>query len=227
MTIKVTPSDKDVPPIEECQEPSDDLREKVDACFETAQKLEEAGANPEPTEADRKESREIFNGGALAPTAPTTTAAAYHLKALLTEYDYQVLDSNIQARNYIINRFLDISNPHPRVVVRPDGEKVIVDPAKVPEQLKALELLGKVSEIGLFTERIEVSINNKSTEEIETELVQTLAKYMGPAVTVQNQEDPILDVDLDKELGRDLLEINLEPPKEALDDGTTRPADPC
>jgi hypothetical protein len=62
--------------------------------------------------------------------------------------------------------------------------------------------LGKVSEIGLFTERIEVNINNRSTEELETELVNTLSKYMGRAVVAPKREDPILGFDLDKELGR-------------------------
>jgi hypothetical protein len=112
-----------------------------------------------------------------------------HLKALITEYDHQVLDSNIQARNYIVNRLLDISNP------------MKVDAAKPSEQLKALELLGKVSEIGLFTERVEININNKSTEELEQELVNTLTKYMGQAVPAAKTDD-ILGGDLDEELGR-------------------------
>jgi hypothetical protein len=112
-----------------------------------------------------------------------------HLKALITEYDHQVLDSNIQARNYIVNRLLDISNP------------MKDEPAKPSEQLKALELLGKVSEIGLFTERVEININNKSTEELEQELVNTLTKYMGQAVPAAKTDD-ILGGDLDEELGR-------------------------
>jgi hypothetical protein len=143
----------------------------------------------EVTEKDRKESREIFNQAETAPPAPTTSAVAMHLKALITEYDHQVLDSNIQARNYIVNRLLDISNP------------MKDDAAKPSEQLKALELLGKVSEIGLFTERVEININNKSTEELEQELVNTLTKYMGQAVSVTKTDD-ILGGDLDAELGR-------------------------
>ena len=213
MTIQVIPSDKDVPLIQDFEGTPQEIRERVEAFFKTAQLLEEAGAEVTVDEEARKESREIFNDAPLAPVAPTTSGAAYHLKALLNQYDFQVLDSNIQARNYIVNRFLDISNPHKREIIRPDGERVTIEPAKVPDQLKALELLGKVSEIGLFTERIEVNINNKSTEELETELAQTLAKYMGQAVAVPTKQDPVLDIDLDKELGRDVFAINLEPPK--------------
>ena len=73
------------------------------------------------------------------------------------------------------------------------------------EQLRALELMGKVSEIGLFTERLEVNINNKSTEELEKELVATLNKYINVVdVTPVDANDPRkpLGIDLDEELGR-------------------------
>jgi hypothetical protein len=69
-------------------------------------------------------------------------------------------------------------------------------------QLRALELMGKVSEIGLFTERLEVNINNKSTEELEKELVATLSKYMGVVQVVESKESTSLGIDLDEELGR-------------------------
>jgi hypothetical protein len=189
MTIVVTPSDKDVPLIQEVQGTPKELAEKADAFFNTAVFLDDAGAEIKVTEEDRKESRAIFNHAETAPAVPTTSAVAMHLKALITEYDHQVLDSNIQARNYIVNRLLDISNP------------MKAEPAKPSEQLKALELLGKVSEIGLFTERVEININNKSTEELEQELVQTLTKYMGQAVPAATTDD-ILGGDLDEELGR-------------------------
>jgi hypothetical protein len=111
-----------------------------------------------------------------------------HLKALVSEYDYQVLESNIQARQYIVNRLLDISDP--------SGE------TKPMEQLKALELLGKVSEIGLFTERVEININTKSTAELEEDLVKTLSRYVNPVQLVEDKTDTVLGVDLDEELGR-------------------------
>jgi hypothetical protein len=70
------------------------------------------------------------------------------------------------------------------------------------EQLKALELLGKVSEIGLFTERVEININTKSTAELEEDLVKTLSRYANPVQIVEDKTDTILGVDLDEELGR-------------------------
>ena len=126
MTIQVIPSDKDVPLIQDFEGTPQEIRERAEAFFKTAQLLEEAGAEVTVDEEARKESREIFNDAPLAPVAPTTSGAAYHLKALLNQYDFQVLDSNIQARNYIVNRFLDISNPHDREIIRADGKKVTV-----------------------------------------------------------------------------------------------------
>jgi hypothetical protein len=191
MTIVVVPTNHDIPLIQEVQGTPAEIAARAEAFFKTAEFLNSSGAEIEIDEPERAEARAIFNdGGTTLNIVPSTSAVAMHLKALVTEYDHRVLESNIQARNYIVNRLLDISNPNK------------VEPAKPSEQLKALELLGKVSEIGLFTERIEVNINSKSTEELESELVETLSKYMGQAVPADPKKDPVLDIDLDAELGR-------------------------
>lgn len=188
MTITVLPTMDDVPLIHEVEGLPADIAARGEAFFKTAEFLENAGSKIEVTEKDRVESREIFSGSENAPTVPTSSAVALHLKALVTEYDHQVLESNIQARQYIVNRLLDISDPR--------------NETKPMEQLKALELLGKVSEIGLFTERVEVNINHKSTEELEEDLVKTLTRYMNPAKIVEERKDTVLQIDLDEELGR-------------------------
>ena len=188
MTITVVPSDKDVPLIQNVEGTPKDIAAKLDVFFNTAQFIEEAGGEVVVDDEARTESRAIFSGAEQAPDKPTSSAVAMHLKALVNEYDYQVLESNIQARQYIVNRLLDISDP--------SGE------TKPMEQLKALELLGKVSEIGLFMERVEVNINTRSTAELEEDLVKTLTKYMGGVKVVESSVDAVLGVDLDEELGR-------------------------
>jgi hypothetical protein len=188
MTITVLPTMDDVPLIHEIEGLPADIAARGEAFFKTAQFLENAGSKIEVTEKDRDESRAIFSGSDTAPSVPTSSAVALHLKALVTEYDHQVLESNIQARQYIVNRLLDISDPR--------------NETKPMEQLKALELLGKVSEIGLFTERVEVNINHKSTEELEEDLVKTLTRYMNPTKILEAEKSPTLGLDLDEELGR-------------------------
>jgi hypothetical protein len=188
MTITVTPTDIDVPIIPEDQKSVEESAEHVKAVFKTAEFMRDAGLQIVPTEAERQESREIFQGVEGPRKTPSSSGVAMHLKALISRYDEQVIESSIQARAYILNRLLEISDP--------EGD------AKVGEQLRALELMGKVSEIGMFMERVEVSINTKTTEDIESELVATLTKYMGNAVVVDNAKDTVLGVDLDEELGR-------------------------
>jgi len=188
MTITVLPTTEDIPLITEVEGLPADIAARGEAFFKTAAFLSEAGADVEVKEKDRVESRAIFSGSDEAPAIPSSSAVALHLKALVNEYDHQVLESNIQARQYIVNRLLDLSDPK--------------NETKPMEQLKALELLGKVSEIGLFTERVEVNINHKSTEELEADLVKTLSRYMGHAQIEENTKSPTLGLDLDEELGR-------------------------
>lgn len=203
MTIVVVPTNHDVPLIQDVQGTPAEIAARSEAFFRTAEFLSQAGAEIEVDELERAEARAIFNDGGTTPNlVPSTSGSAIHLKALITEYDHRVLESNIQARTYIVNRLLDLSNPNFKKIKGPDGKDVIVEPPRPSEQIKALEVLGKVSEIGLFTEKIEININNKSTEELENELVQTLTKYMGQAVPANSKKDAILDVNLDEELGR-------------------------
>ena len=188
MPITVVPTDKDVPLITESVTPAMEIAEHAKAVFKTADFLRDAGLDEDVTDAQRTESRDIFVGADTAPSMPSSSGVAMHLRSLINRYDEQIVESAIQARAYILNRLLEISDPM--------GE------AKIGEQLRALELMGKVSEIGMFTERVEVNINNKSTEELEAELVSTLTKYMGNAVVVESPVTTVLGVDLDAELGR-------------------------
>ena len=47
-------------------------------------------------------------------------------------------------------------------------------------RLKALELLGKITEVALFTERLQTdTATNRSAEEIQAELREKIAKLAG------------------------------------------------
>lgn len=51
-------------------------------------------------------------------------------------------------------------------------------------RLKALELLGKVTEVALFTERVEVKKTQLTDQELDAQIKQKLQKYMGKAEVV-------------------------------------------
>ena len=46
-------------------------------------------------------------------------------------------------------------------------------------RLKALELLGKVTEVALFTDRVEVKRQEMSDDELEKRIKEKLGRYMG------------------------------------------------
>ena len=69
-------------------------------------------------------------------------------------------------------------------------------------ELKALELLGKHSDIGIFTERSEVTINYKSPEDLESAIKERVKNLLNATVV---DEVPLgaatTDEDLDEMLG--------------------------
>jgi hypothetical protein len=84
---------------------------------------------------------------------------------------------------------------------------------KESTQLKALELLGKMSDVGAFVERMEINVTHRTTEELQAELATKLSSYMDGIIDVeakqlQPTEEKYLNgapavqvIDLDEELG--------------------------
>jgi delta 1-pyrroline-5-carboxylate dehydrogenase len=67
-------------------------------------------------------------------------------------------------------------------------------------RLKALELLGKVTEVALFTDRVEVKKTELSDEELEAQIKKKLEKYMGVVDVVEVEEADVEDVGIVKEI---------------------------
>ena len=69
-------------------------------------------------------------------------------------------------------------------------------------RIRALELLGKISDVGLFTEKAEVTITHKTTDELRESLRAKLEKLVEPPVEA---EDAVViegdSIDVDAELG--------------------------
>jgi hypothetical protein len=94
------------------------------------------------------------------------------------------------------------------------------------KRLRALEMLGK--KVGMFSDKIEVTVKQKPAEEIEAELARLLERYVGEAILVEAKEvdgfDELmskppspLEIDLDAELGfTDDEEVDDEQPTESI-----------
>lgn len=137
-----------------------DVRDRVNAAINALAMLD---VQLEVTEADQNDARHLF----LAPEPPTDAQLEHpetvvHLHALLTAYDHQVVRSAVQLRNYITNKLLE-ETTGPTASVR----------------IRALELLGKISDVGLFTDKTEVTLRHRPTEELEQMLREKLEKVIN------------------------------------------------
>ena len=65
-------------------------------------------------------------------------------------------------------------------------------------RMRALELLGKISDVGLFSEKSEVTITHQSTDDLREKLKGKLEKLVAGEVI----EEAVV-VDVDAELGLD------------------------
>jgi len=143
------------------------VREQIFAAANTAVLLNEVETNEDGSfaipEDDAAKAREIFTAG-REPTTYERTLPGVMLKleALLEEYDYTLLEDTARIRNYVTNRLL---------------EETTAPDAKV--RLRAYELLGKITEVALFTERSEVTVHSKSDSELEDLLRSKLNALTG------------------------------------------------
>jgi hypothetical protein len=91
-----------------------------------------------------------------------TPEAVKHLTAMLSAYDWEFIQQAKELRGYAVAKILE-ETKHPEARVR----------------LQALTLLGKVTEVALFTERSEVRHVQMSDTELETKIKEKLARFVG------------------------------------------------
>jgi hypothetical protein len=112
--------------------------------------------------------------------------AYYLVNDVLKQFAIKVVDNATQIRLIVTNKLLI---------------ETVNDDARI--RIKALELLGKITDVGLFTERSEVTVNHRSTEELRTALRAKIQKLMrvDDVEEVQAVEINGSAVDIDEELG--------------------------
>jgi hypothetical protein len=168
----------------------DNFRERTDAAVVTAELL---GLDTTPTEEDKAQAEQItYNlaenepraSKALTKNASQIKPATYHeVKELLDEFSVRVVDNAVQIRLLVTNKLLlESDNDDPKIRIR------------------ALELLGKITDVGLFTEKTEVTINQQSTQDLTASLRAKIRRLMLP----DEIEDVVINgetIDLDEEMG--------------------------
>lgn len=142
-------------------------KDKLTVAANTAELLEQLGGTIDMSEQDEHAARELIKGVKTPATMRQlqVPAVARKLGALLSEYDHQVLKDAQQARTFITNRLIELST---------------CGDAKI--EIKALELLGKHSDIGIFTERSEITINHKSSSDLENSIKERIKRLLNADV---------------------------------------------
>jgi len=113
--------------------------------------------------------------------------AAYgEVKTILDAYSTRVVENAMQIRLLVTNKLIIASDS-------PDDRT----------RLRALELLGKITDVGLFTEKSEVTINNRSTQDLLESVRAKIQRLMHP-VDIEDVTEVKVNgetIDLDAELG--------------------------
>ena len=179
MPIVITPEVGIPLPLDVTPEEVEQFRERAIAACATIKELIAAGGEVELTDEDSATAHQIFVHQAPLKIGKTPPGAILKLEAMLSHYDHEFLGANRRIANYVTNRLLEeTEDEDPKV------------------RLKALELLGKRKGVNLFSDQMEITVKQKPTEDIQTELTTLLEKYMGAADVIENTApNPLVDLD--------------------------------
>jgi|LauGreDrversion4_2_1035121.scaffolds.fasta_scaffold207860_2 hypothetical protein len=140
------------------------LRERAEVAVKTINILGSAGAEFEDDYEDLAVARDVIRGEEKLDEKllSKNPGAIAHVQRLLTEYEEQVVVEAARLRNYVTNKLILESD---------DNDARI--------RIRALELLGKISDVGLFTEKSEITYKTKSDEELDEELEKRIQSILS------------------------------------------------
>jgi hypothetical protein len=168
MQIPVEPNlDKPIPTAAFPQE-GKNLADRMKIAGNTALLLRELGVDENVTPEEEAEAKAMF--AKMDETEKNTDSkpqekvmkqvgVALKIGDYISEYEKQVVADKIQVRTVVVNRLMEISQDE-------DNKTA----------LKALELLGKASD--LFTERSEITITHKTSDELKAAIKERIAQLM-------------------------------------------------
>ncbi len=180
--VKIDPAkDKPVPYDLRSEKPATPL-EKLAVAANTVELQEALGSVLDLDQADLDKEKALIenavkNKKSKDLSQPNTAFAA---AAFLRTYGQQLAMDAAQARAAITNKLMELAN--------------CGDPRY---ELKALELLGKHSDIGIFTERSEITINYKDPADLENEIKERVKRLLNASIV----ETVSLVDSLDEDLG--------------------------
>jgi hypothetical protein len=168
MTIITVEPDKEHPlPDSFRDETGDTFHENVNIAANTAVLLSGLGMPYEMTDEDAAMAEELFQNvkehkkSPKPPAALTNPGVVMALSSYVKEYGNAVVANAVETRNVIHTRLLEISQC-----------------GDVKHELKALELLGKMSDVGAFTEKSELVITHKTADELKEAIKEKISRLL-------------------------------------------------
>jgi hypothetical protein len=163
----------------------DDFMAVLNAAAETAKLLAEAGLDFGPTNDDLDTAAATVRQAARDPTKLNNMAPIRHLmrqtpgallltKEILDDFGHQIVQEAAQVRHMVTNKLIELTeNPDPRV------------------KLRALEMLGKIGDVGLFNEKREVVVTHQTTADVKERLRSKLEHLLqkAPEADILDMED--------------------------------------
>jgi hypothetical protein len=179
--IKIDPTDDHPVPYNTAPEELSTFQDEVVVAANTAEILEKLGSPIEIDTADIDKTVSLFKASERSKAGkelkqPETAFAA---NLFLKTYANRVAADMHEVRSAITAKLMEIAN--------------CGDPRY---ELKALELLGKHSDIGLFTERSEITINHKSSDDLESAIKERIKRLLNSDVIDVTPISDSLDIEL-------------------------------
>ena len=192
MTISVHP-DLGVPLPEDSGEGVFDFAEVVRAAASTVELLKENGLDTSFDDFREAEATADMLAQAYAADPEETSKAAKPTNVaklppealiltrnILDAFGQQVVTRSVEIRHLVTNKLiLDSENADARI------------------RMRALELLGKISDVGLFTERSEVTVTHQSTDDLKNMLREKLNRLKSAGSDSTTQALDIIDAETD------------------------------
>lgn len=165
--LEIQPT-KDVPvPFDLSDEQPKTHADSIAIAANTVEMIESLGGSIDFDAKDFAQAVDLTKGETKTPTPKTVSkpGVAKTLAVAAKKYDFQVFADVQQARNFVTNRLIEIA-----------------ECGDVKVELKALELLGKHSDIGLFTERSEITVHHTSSKSLEESIKERVKRLMNADV---------------------------------------------
>ena len=152
------------------------------------QQFEEAMAEPKSDGPEkRKRGRPRKEPVDVNPPALYEGGVAERISAMLREYNNPLVADAAELRQVTINKLLDLSMcGDPRI------------------EIKATELLGKVSDVGLFTEKTEITVTYNTTADLDRMIKDKVRKMLQ----ANSIDITPIALDIESEMGFDRPELN-------------------